>query len=96
MDYQPNNVTDCISVAGIAIEKGLLLLGDLVTEYSFCNSPKADLDTANREAQKLLIEYNRLRIFMDMAHDYFFEVSRIIDRAYEIDREARRKGGASK
>jgi len=35
----PSNITDCIDYAGMALEKGALVLGKLTTDYCFDERP---------------------------------------------------------
>ena len=90
MDYQSNNVTDCIIDAYLKLEKGLLVLGDLTTEHSF------DGDFTDEVREAWTFEYHRITTLMDIAFDYMSEARFVLEQAREIDKEARRKGGASK
>lgn len=92
MSYTPNNVTDCIENTEIALEKSLLILGDLTNKYTFTIQPKANLNTANHEAQLWLWEYNRIITFIEIIQDYVFIASELIEHAKSLELP---KGGAN-
>lgn len=83
MDYQPNNITDCVADAQLALEKGRLILGDLTTTYPFDGDKKDYI-------QKWTFECGRITTFMEIALDYMYEASKRLERAEQL-----RKGAAA-
>lgn len=94
MSYIPNNISDCICVANIELEKGLFALNELTNDYAFLTRPVANLDTANKEATKWLWEYGRITTLISIAEDYVFNISKLLEKAQQLEDE-RRKGGVT-
>lgn len=90
MNYIPNNVTDCIIEADMALEKGLFILGNLTTEYPF------DGEMTEDKRRAWLFECQRILTLMDIAFDYMATASKTIERAKQIDSENREKAASQK
>lgn len=78
MEYIPNNVIDCLAEAGMALEKGMLIMGDITTEYPFDGNK-------DEKIKAWLFEYGRITTFIDIAFDYMAEAAKKIERAKEIE-----------
>ena len=85
MFYLPSNVNDCICNAAIALKKCALMLNVLEDDYSFSEKPKVNFDTANYEASKLILEYNRLKGFWETAQDYANEAKNLLEHAEGLE-----------
>jgi len=96
MTNLPNNTTDCVSYAGIALEKGAVVLSDLFVDYNFMNKPAVDLNTASPEATKLILEYKRLIAFVGIAGDYVFEARELLEHAEGLELENQGRRGLQK
>lgn len=76
-DYQPNHITDCIIETGLALEKGILILGDLASNFPYDGNQSDYI-------QKWTWECERITTLIDIALDYMVEASEKVERAKEL------------
>ena len=83
MSFAPINITDCLTEAGLALEKGTMVLCDLTDKYPF-DGDKDEYIEAWR------FEYGRITAYMAIALDYMTEAATSVERARVMQ-----KGGAT-